>query len=98
MVGSPRQFFSPPGPPVRYGVVKNAVLPCGEPSAVIFTPPIFRCLSYVPQPLDRVGGEDLLEVGHERVGDDIDEVGAGGGRPLHQRQFRRRAWRPRGRA
>jgi hypothetical protein len=36
---------------VRYGVVKNAVLPWGDPSAVIFTPPTLRCLSYLPHPL-----------------------------------------------
>ena len=48
-VSSPDHFFSPPGPPVRYGVVKKAVLPCGDPSIVIFTPPIFSRFSYLPQ-------------------------------------------------
>jgi hypothetical protein len=43
-VGSPRQFFSPAGPPVRYGVVKKAVRPWGEPSIVIYTPPILKRL------------------------------------------------------
>jgi hypothetical protein len=39
---SPFQSFSPPGPPVSYGVVKAAVLPCGDPSKVILQPPIFK--------------------------------------------------------
>jgi hypothetical protein len=32
-------------------LVKNAVLPCGEPSMVILMPPIFSRFSYLPHPL-----------------------------------------------
>jgi len=58
-VGSPVQLRSPPGPPVKYGVEKKAVRPCGEPSSVIFTPPTLKRLSYLPHAASGISASTL---------------------------------------
>ena len=53
--------------------MKKAVLPCGEPSVVILIPPNFRRFWYCPESVWWILLEDLLRLGDERVGHNVDE-------------------------